>query len=1214
MRQMTSIKTFLCTLSVLSLGLLLAADFAHAQPPQGDPGREGRGDRFGGGGGRRPGGGMGMGMGMGGGELSREMRQEAFAQKINLTDEQKSQLREIEMQRGEAMRGISRPQGQNPEDWDKWRQEFQAKAKEWDAKAIEILTTEQKVVWEARKAEMKVEEANRPERGDGRFPSFGPPRGATGAAPTAPATPQLPSRRTTFTDDKAPEGVAPTASFASRPAKSVDGDTPPEEGVTETKVAADGETMLSFNFRYAPWSDVLKLFAEAAHLTLDLNDVPPGTFNYYDEKSYSVRDALDVLNGYLLPKGYVLIRRDQFLVSLNIDNGIPPSLLPTIRVEDLPKHGKNELVIVDVPVEGHEVDKVVGEVKELVGPWGKVAAIKNLNSLNITDTGSNIARIVYLLKQGQPQSPGELFRAISLKHITATDAEKTVRRLFGLNPPMNSSTQPQFGISPFGFGGQFGQFGQFGGGQFGQGFRGGDDRNRGGGDDRNRGGDDRSRSFGFGQPMGSSQSTPSPFAGKIQLTADTRTNHLLVTASANHVKLVEETVRSIDVEGEKDPVDHGPVTLKAYTVAGGDVTQVAQTLNAMMPGLIVSIDTRSSKIHVQANRTEHLQFDAWIKTLAGDPGGAVSVIQLTKSDPVQVTNTLRNLFNSDPKPPTIEADALGRKILVKGSAEQMAQIKNVLAGLGESGLDPQADASKERSRVRKLQLNGRQADKVLELVEKMWETEGRKPIRVVVPSQSNPIRERRVPGGRDLDEPDNTRQSRPEDAPPLRKVTQPQRTGPSVAIPRGSKILQVSRAGEDQAEDVATKQEEDAQDSKEDAAAPAEKPAAPRKSSATITIMNGELVVIGDDLDELDELEEMINMLAATLPVRTQWTVFYLRSADATDTAQMLERLFPQSSVTATTTTSSGMLGQLTGGLQSMGRSMMNATGLEQSLSGANNLRIIVDTRANALFVTGPQDQIREIESMLELLDAAELPESLRDRVPRNIPVRYADVDEVADIVQSVFKDAMTPPDQQGQGGQRFNPLAMLMGGGGGNSGGRKEQGVQLTVGVDRRTSHLIVSCSDSLFRQIEQLVMSIDDRARDARQTVQILRLSTADPTLVSTTLTSLIPKVTVSATRNGARRGQPGMNDQGQQQGGPQAGQTPDAIRRQTTFGNRGNAGAAPVRGNGGGGGFTGGGAGGVGARNFGGGGGGGNRNFGGGGGGGNRGGGGGGGGRGR
>jgi type II secretory pathway component GspD/PulD (secretin) len=1169
MRRICEILKRVGTGGVLCATLILITDVAVAQPGRSDGQRGGPG-------GGGPGGRGGRGGFFGNSEpsLSRELRGDSFAKKMNLTEQQKETLSEIDMQRMEYFRasfqgGRGQGGGGTPEETEKRSQEIQAKMKEFETLQMAVLTVEQKAIWEERKKEVKAEqEANpntRPDgnrsRGDG---------GSNTSSVTQPST-----RRTVFSDEKAPEGVAPTASFAARPVPGPSGTTITDDGagVSIGAKAPNGEATLSFNFRYAPWADVLKLFADAAQWTLDLNEVPPGTFNYYDDKAYTVTEALDVLNGYLLPKGYALVRRDRFLVALNIDNGIPPGLLPTITVDELPKRGVNELLIVDVPLEGFEVDKIVGEVKELLSPWGKIAAMKQTNSLNILDTGSNISRIIRLLKAGTPVGNPDTtaFRAIALKHITAADAERTIRRLFGLNPAVTSNT-PQFGM---GFGGAP-QFGGFGGGFGGfGGFRGGDDRGR-GGDDRSRDQQQQQRP----QPSVASPSAPSPFAGKIQVTADTRTNHLLVTASASLVKVVEDAVKSIDVDTGKPPVETGPAYLKAYTVAGGDVTQVAQTLNSMLPGLVVGVDTRSAKIHVQGNGEEHTQIERLILTLAGDiNGGSVAVINLTRSDPVQVTNTLRNLFASEVKPPTIEADSLGRRLLIRGSAEQLAQVKSLLASLGESGLDPNSDAMKaNRGNVRMLNPQGRDPQDVLPLMRQMWDAADRAPIRVVVPSQPNPVRERRVPGGRSLDVENPTNTNRPPEVsrPTSRPAGSLDRSGPSTqTAPRRSSILQVSQSGarDDEAtpKSVGTSQTGDAVEpparakpdvlpKRADAA-----PAASDKSPISLSIVGGELVITGDNPEALDQFEDMFNTLISALPVRTQWTVFYLRSADATDTAQMLERLFPQSSVTASTSSSGGMFGSLTGGLSNLGRGMMNVTGLNQTLGGANGLRIITDIRSNALFVSGPKDQIAEIESMLELLDSAELPTSLRDRVPREISVEHADVEEVAAIIEDVFKDALTPENQQqqGGGGQRFNPLAMLMGGGGGGgNGGRKEPGVQLTVGVDRRTSHLIISCNDNLFRQIEGLVTSIDERARDARQTVQIMRLETADPTVVSSTLVSLIPKVTVSASR--ATRRKPGEQP-GQPQGQPGGGQQDGELMRRMMERNRQQGGGGQTPGGG-------------------------------------------------
>ncbi|MFO1041862.1 MAG: secretin N-terminal domain-containing protein [Planctomycetaceae bacterium] len=1177
MRRFKYLMTLLRTGGVLSIGLFVVSDLM-AQPPvgpggPGGPGGERRPDDRGGRGGRDFGG-RGFGGMTGEASFSREMRRESFASKLNLTEEQKQLINEIDMERNEYFRSMPRGfAGPGTEEFEKRMQEVRAKFAEYDAKAIAILTPEQKAIWEERKAEVKKEfEAMKP-----------PERPRTDTPSVTTSEPKEPARRTVFTDEKPPEGTAPTASFAPRVAsaekgtnvRTETGDVPPADDTNAKPASA--EPRLSFNFRYAPWADVLKLFAEAAGLTLDLNDVPPGTFNYFDDKTYTVTEALDVLNGYLLPKGYVLVRRDRFLVSIDTGNGIPPSLLPTISVEDLPKHGANELVIVDIPLEGFEADKIVAEVKELAGPWSKVAALKNTNTLNIMDTGSNISRIIRLLKSGAPVDNRETsFRAVPLKHISAAEAERTVRRLFGLNTSTTqSSSQQQFGFQPFG-GFNPGFPGGFGG------FRGGDGRD-------NR--DPRQQ-----QPTPTpTQSTPSQYAGKIQVTSDPRTNHLLITASASLVKVVEEVVKSIDVDknaaGDKIVANDSPAFLKAYVVAGGDVVQVSRTLNSMMPGLVVGEDTKSGKIHVQASREEHAEIEKLIQTLAGEASGSVAVINLTKLDPIQATNTLRNLFVNDARAPMIEADALGRRLLVRGSADQLAQVKIILQQLGESGPTPE-NPQVDRGRVRTLNSAGRAPDDVLPLLQKMWEAGDNGPIRVVVPSRPNPIRDRRVPSGRKIEdqEPDN-------EAPPARpatpvlerpssgKTSSNQRTEPEPQ--RRSSILQVSQSGEGRDSEAPRRPKRPAQSEQapseqpEKAQAPTEsengEPAQINGGSAiSISVVGDEVIISSDDTKALDQFEDMYNALAASMPMRTRWTVFYLRTADATDTAQMLERLFPQSTVTASTTSSTGMLGSLTGGLSTLGRGMMNATGLNQTLGGANDLRIITDIRANALFVTGPREQIAEVEAMLELLDSSELPESLRDRVPRSIPIEFAEVDDVADIVESVFKDSMTPDPQaqQGGNGQRFNPLAMLMGGGQGGSGGRKDPGVQLSIGVDRRTSHLIVACNESLFRQIESLVKSIDERARDARQTVRVMHLETADPTLVSSTLTSLIPKVTITATRGGANR-----KNQGEQPGGgaqPDAVRDPQLIQRmqqgqgsRNRGGGTGGSGQRPNFGNGGGGG---------------------------------------------
>ena len=64
---------------------------------------------------------------------------------------------------------------------------------------------------------------------------------------------------------------------------------------------------------------------------------------------------------------------------------------------------------------------------------------------------------------------------------------------------------------------------------------------------------------------------------------------------------------------------------------------------------------------------------------------SVASITLKKLDPVQVANTLRNLFVKEGShTPSIEADEEHRKIIVRGTEEEINQVRTILRELGET--------------------------------------------------------------------------------------------------------------------------------------------------------------------------------------------------------------------------------------------------------------------------------------------------------------------------------------------------------------------------------------------------------------------------------------------------------------------------------------------------------------------------------------------------
>ncbi|MBX7165140.1 MAG: hypothetical protein K1X74_02210 [Pirellulales bacterium] len=163
-----------------------------------------------------------------------------------------------------------------------------------------------------------------------------------------------------------------------------------------------GERKLRFSFRYQPWSEVLSWFAEQSDLSLVLDAPPPGTFNYTDSRLYSPAEAIDLLNGVLLTKGYTLIRRERMLMLLKLDEEIPADLIPEVKLDDLDQRGKFELVTVRFPLQGRDPAAVSGEITPLLGPHGKCVTLPQTKQLVVTETAGKMLAISAVIESIPP--------------------------------------------------------------------------------------------------------------------------------------------------------------------------------------------------------------------------------------------------------------------------------------------------------------------------------------------------------------------------------------------------------------------------------------------------------------------------------------------------------------------------------------------------------------------------------------------------------------------------------------------------------------------------------------------------------------------------------------------------------------------------------------------------------------------------------------------
>jgi type II secretory pathway component GspD/PulD (secretin) len=838
---------------------------------------------------------------------------------------------------------------------------------------------------------------------------------------------------------------------------------------------ADPDASIRFAFREAPWVEVLRQFADWTGLMLDLTDTPPGTFSYYDQRRHSPAEAVDVLNGYLLPRGYVLLRRDRFLAVLKTDNPALKNLIPTIELEELSQRGDNELLRVVFPLDKMSAEKAEAEVGKLLGPLGEVAALEGLQSVVVQGFGRNLREAASLLDLAVPPATDDRleFRAFPLAHLSASEAEKQIRSLFGLGSgTLNVSgarTDVERALR----------------------YRSGDSR-------RDRDSDDRSRENTFSAAPLLAQA-----AMNMQVSALPRTNSLLVTATPAGLQLVEKIITSIDhPAGEQANAiaEEGARVLRVYTVDSASEEEVAKTIDAIMPGVVVNEDRRQDSIHIFATPGEHAEVESLIRTLdgAGGGGAAIEVIPLSRFDPRSMSTLLSKMFENESRDnrPIIQAEPQSRTLIVRGSQDQIEQVRATLAAYGESGRGLGAGTG---GRIRRVVIGAGNAAHVARVAEEILSNDDRfpNPIRVVIPGQ--PTSDRSAPVEEDV---------------PASK------TGASVEGRKAvrSDGLDLTRVVSLVEGDTDEDESADADGLDDAVCRPAPSrptghstPANARRDErarVNIEVRGDQLYLYSADQGALDEVEETIRALVRQMPDRKNWTVFYLRAADASSTASLLYQLLPDE-------TSPLDAYALSGGAASLD---------SVDPLAAPSLRVIPDTRTNALFVSGTKEQIAQAENFLDLIDAAELPQLLSDRVPRVIPVQYADVNEVADTIRELYKDYLADPNarsrderrdrDEGRSGNRDDRREEQPPSGRGPAG--RPLGIRLTLAVDEQSRELIVSCSEPLYRQISELVKQRDEAALASRPAVQFIQLPGGSPqtAAVLQSLQAISPSITVTQT----------------------------------------------------------------------------------------------------
>jgi type II secretory pathway component GspD/PulD (secretin) len=737
------------------------------------------------------------------------------------------------------------------------------------------------------------------------------------------------------------------------------------------------------------------------------------------------------------------------LVLVNLEDGIPPNLVPDVPLDELDKRGEYELIRVLFPVWNMTPEQAAEEVQPLLGPQGKAVTLPQARQIQVTETAGRLRTIRSIVNAvEQPELGKAGLREFGLKYVTFDAALPTIRQMLGI--PADAFTTPD---------------------------------------------------------------------GSMQITRSAIGEKILFRGTAQHAARLEAVLRLIDVPEAARGINGAP-QLEVYAVTTADPEAVLKVLETLLrddPNVTLAADADAGHIVAFATPPQHATIRVTIDQMQKD-SRQIDVIPLSNTDPQVAVLAINKLFGSiddkpDPKAPRVDADLSSRSLLVRGTASQVEQIRDLLRQLGET--EEEGVRGKSGQHVRMLPLTGAAARSAIAQVEEIWPTVRPNRIRVIAPSAT--IQTYRPSDSGDESDPDQ--RSAPRDKPKDGAANELQQLWQMLRQPKSENPpAQRGKAPDDAslrdnvfqyAADEVQQQQPATTSDEPNATSPPATP--PSENGATIIIAPGPggTLIASDDLEALDELEELLAVVAGrSSSSGREYAVFYLKYSKASTIAEVLAAIFGGSAGGGDRgiigDLASNALGDVGGAL--MGDLLLGGSGGGGGAFTSANVDIVPDARLNALVVHAKPADLDTIEQLLKVLDQRTGPDSVEaDGQPRPIPVYNTTATKIAEIIQELYQDRIAgtgPPTPQ-------EMVKMLRG------GPNTEQQIQkMSIAVDTRNNMLIVRAPDPLFEEVEALVRELDEAEADSPETTHVVTLRHSNPSAVQKALASILTNVKTSTT----------------------------------------------------------------------------------------------------
>lgn len=199
-------------------------------------------------------------------------------------------------------------------------------------------------------------------------------------------------------------------------------------------------TMISLDFHGTDITNVLKVFATATQMPVVADPAVTGPVTIISPKQVTLDQAFRILQSVLAVRGFTALQQDNIISIVAIDQAVKISQKVNQSQDPNSLDQRNQIMTQVIPLENVDADAIAKELLPLISKGASLVGAAGSNALVVTDSASNVKRIMDLVAALDKTSTRSEMAVYQLHHAEASGIADLINNIYSRITTRGKST------------------------------------------------------------------------------------------------------------------------------------------------------------------------------------------------------------------------------------------------------------------------------------------------------------------------------------------------------------------------------------------------------------------------------------------------------------------------------------------------------------------------------------------------------------------------------------------------------------------------------------------------------------------------------------------------------------------------------------------------------------------------------------------------------